>query len=109
MTRVSRWHVGICVVAVALAALLGSAPGEAHKLISSKYTYNEDVFPILRDRCGRCHVPDGIAPMSLMTYKKRIRGANRCVQSLSRAICRRGTCWTTSARSRTHRRSLHRN
>src|ERR1043165_6173463 len=22
------------------------------------------------DRCGRCHVPDGVAPMSLMTYKE---------------------------------------
>jgi len=42
---------------------------EAHKAITSKYTYNEDVFPVLRDRCGRCHVPGGVAPMSLMTYK----------------------------------------
>ena len=41
---------------------------ETHKPITSKYTYNEDVFPILRDRCGSCHVPDGVAPMSLMTY-----------------------------------------
>ena len=69
MTRVGRWHVGVCLVAGALAALLGSTRGEAHKPISSKYTYNEDVFPILRDRCGRCHVPDGVAPMSLMTFK----------------------------------------
>ncbi|HEY3045204.1 MAG TPA: hypothetical protein VGJ39_14320, partial [Vicinamibacterales bacterium] len=48
---------------------LGVERAEAHKPITSKYTYNEDVFPILRDRCGRCHVPDGVAPMSLMTYK----------------------------------------
>jgi hypothetical protein len=44
--------------------------GETHKPITSKYTYNEDVFPILRERCGRCHVPDGVAPMSLMTYRE---------------------------------------
>jgi len=69
MTRVARWRVGVCLVAGALAALLGSTQSEAHKLISSKYTYNEDVFPILRDRCGRCHVSEGVAPMSLMTYK----------------------------------------
>jgi hypothetical protein len=45
-----------------------TAPGEAHKAITSKYTYNDDVFPILRDRCSQCHVPGGVAPMSLMTY-----------------------------------------
>jgi hypothetical protein len=36
--------------------------------VTSKYTYNDDVFPILRDRCSRCHVTGGVAPMSLMTY-----------------------------------------
>ena len=42
--------------------------GEAHKPITSKYTYNDDVFPIFKERCSRCHVPGGVAPMSLMTY-----------------------------------------
>ena len=42
--------------------------GEAHKSITSKYTYNDDVFPIFRERCSRCHVAGGVAPMSLMTY-----------------------------------------
>jgi hypothetical protein len=60
--------------ALALAALvltgfaIAIQPGEAHKAITSKYTYNDDVFPILRDRCASCHVPGGVAPMSLMTY-----------------------------------------
>src|SRR5215218_7511470 len=49
-------------------ALAGGRP-EAHKPITSPYTYNEDVFPIVRDRCGRCHVSGGVAPMSLMTAK----------------------------------------
>src|SRR5204862_7687200 len=44
--------------------------GEAHKPITSKYTYNDDVFPILKERCSRCHVPGGVAPMSLMTYEE---------------------------------------
>ena len=56
---------GLVLIVLAFA----SERGEAHKPITSKYTYNDDVFPILRDRCGRCHVPDGIAPMSLLTYK----------------------------------------
>jgi hypothetical protein len=58
--------------AVAALVLAGVAiamqPAAAHKAITSKYTYNDDVFPILRDRCASCHVTGGIAPMSLMTY-----------------------------------------
>ena len=54
---------------IVLAAIAGSAI-EAHKPITSPYTYNDDVFPILRDRCARCHVSGGVAPMSLTTYKE---------------------------------------
>ncbi len=56
--------------AVTVAAVLLAVHGlDAHKAITSKYTYNEHIFPILRDKCGRCHVDGGPAPMSLMTYK----------------------------------------
>jgi len=58
------------IVLMVLVAALSSLTGEAHKPITSPYTYNEDVFPILRDRCGHCHAPGGVAPMSLMTYKE---------------------------------------
>jgi hypothetical protein len=60
----------LVVLTTALIAALASTRGEAHKPITSPYTYNEDVFPILRDRCGRCHVTGGVAPMSLMSYKE---------------------------------------
>jgi hypothetical protein len=57
----------------ALVAIAGVAAavavGEAHKPITSKYTYNEHVFPIVQAKCGRCHVDGGIAPMSLVAYK----------------------------------------
>lgn len=53
---------------VALGLFAGVERGRAHKPITSPYTYNDDVFPILRDRCGRCHVSGGVAPMSLMTH-----------------------------------------
>jgi mono/diheme cytochrome c family protein len=61
-------------IAAAGAALLAAfitvvEPTEAHKAITSKYTYNDDVFPVFRDRCAQCHVENGIAPMSLTTYK----------------------------------------
>jgi hypothetical protein len=58
---------GMAVITSAI-ALLGTR-GEAHKPITSPYTFNEDVFPILRDQCGRCHVSGGVAPMSLMTHQ----------------------------------------
>src|SRR5437899_1285816 len=41
---------------------------DAHKPVTSKYDYNRDVFPLLREHCSRCHVKGGPGPMSLMTY-----------------------------------------
>jgi hypothetical protein len=57
-------------VAVLGAVALFAVRGEAHKPITSKYTYNDDVFPIFKARCSRCHVQGGVAPMSLMTYEE---------------------------------------
>jgi hypothetical protein len=68
MTRRTRRIVLTAVVAAGVG--MNVERGETHKPITSKYTYNEDVFPILRERCGRCHVPGGVAPMSLMTYQE---------------------------------------
>jgi hypothetical protein len=59
----------VCAIVVTGVAL-AVQHGEAHKAITSKYTYNDDVFPIVRARCGSCHVAGGIAPMSLMTYEE---------------------------------------
>jgi len=62
--------IGSCVViALALAFfLVATEHTDAHTPVTSKYDYNRDVFPLLRDHCASCHVPDGPAPMSLMTY-----------------------------------------
>jgi hypothetical protein len=68
-----RWQSQRWLVAAALglcASVLAVQTGEAHKPITSKYTYNDDVFPILKARCARCHVQGGVAPMSLMTYEE---------------------------------------
>lgn len=60
---------GLTAGALVLASILIAARvGDAHKPITSPFTYNDDVFPILRERCGTCHVAGGVAPMSLMTY-----------------------------------------
>jgi hypothetical protein len=41
---------------------------DAHKPITSPFTFSADVRPILAARCGRCHIAGGVAPMSLQTY-----------------------------------------
>jgi hypothetical protein len=55
---------------------------EAHGGLTSPSTYNYDVFPILRDRCGRCHVEGGPAPMSLVVYNDPPNGAVPWAQAI---------------------------
>ena len=45
---------------------------EAHKPITSPYTFAEDVAPILRERCASCHVAGGPAPMALTTAEETV-------------------------------------
>jgi hypothetical protein len=76
------------IAALELTALLAavlmivSEPARAHKPITSKYTYNADVFPIFRDRCGRCHATGGAAPMSLLDYKDSVPWAESIREEL---------------------------
>jgi hypothetical protein len=55
--------------AVGLAIVCATLPGEAHKGVTSKFTYNADVYPIFLNRCGHCHVAGGVGPMSLLSYE----------------------------------------
>jgi len=55
-------------VVMLLAAFVVWSPAEAHKAITSKHTYNADVYPIFLNRCSHCHVEGGVGPMSLVTY-----------------------------------------
>ena len=41
---------------------------EAHKPITSPFTFSDDVLPIVKARCASCHAPGGVAPMSLLTH-----------------------------------------
>ena len=65
-------HATVALTLIALGLLISIEPGSAHKPITSPYTYNDDIFPILRDKCGRCHVSGGVAPMSLMTHAETV-------------------------------------
>ena len=69
-------------VVTAGGVLVGRAGLDAHKAVTSKYTYTEDVFPILREKCGRCHTEGGAAPMSLLTYKDGSGGAVAWAESM---------------------------
>src|SRR5215216_885157 len=52
--------------------VLASTAGEAHKPITSPYTFNDDVFPVVKEKCGSCHVSGGVAPMSLLTHAEAV-------------------------------------
>ncbi len=54
--------------AVGLVLLGWSVRVEAHRPMVSRFTYAADVLPILRARCGACHVEGGVAPMPLLTH-----------------------------------------
>ena len=57
-------------VAATLALVIALAPATvAHKPITSKYTYHQDVFPVFEAKCSGCHAPNAVAPMSLLTYE----------------------------------------
>lgn len=67
IARRHAWALTAVGLGVGLVSVLAPAT-EAHKAITSKYNYTEHVFPILRDRCARCHYQGGPTPMSLTTY-----------------------------------------
>jgi hypothetical protein len=60
---------GAVVVALVLLVLALAPSGIAHKGITSKYTYNAEVYPVFLNRCGRCHIDGGVGPMSLLKYE----------------------------------------
>jgi hypothetical protein len=72
------------VVATALA--LGLQTSEAHKAVTSPYTFNNEIFPILRDNCGRCHVEGGPAPMSLMAWNDGPNSATPWAESIRQLV-----------------------
>lgn len=54
--------------AVGIVLLGWSVRMDAHRPTVSRFTYAADVLPILRERCGACHVDGGVAPMPLLTH-----------------------------------------
>ena len=57
-------------IAAIVAAIVAASQRrtEAHKPITSPFTFSDDVLPIVKARCASCHAPGGVAPMSLLTH-----------------------------------------
>src|SRR5712691_1479437 len=80
-------HLLVAMVAGILGVgFVGSASVQAHKPVTSPYTYNEHIFPILREHCGRCHVEGGVAPMSLLRYQDPSGGAFAWAQAIGEVL-----------------------
>ena len=58
----------VAVGALALVLLLGSSKAGVAQAQSSP-TFSEDIAPILYESCVGCHQPQGIGPMSLLSYE----------------------------------------
>lgn len=54
-------------VIIGLASLIFSNFGFSQQ-ISEAVTFSKDIMPIFQDNCQECHRPEGIGPMSLLTY-----------------------------------------
>ena len=62
-------HAAAVAAAVAM-TLAMTLDGNAHKGVTSKFTYNADVYPVFLNRCGRCHIDGGVGGMSLLKYEE---------------------------------------
>lgn len=63
-----------CLKALASAGVFAAMmlPGlsSAQTAASEQVTFHKDIEPILQRSCQNCHNPDGVAPMSLVTYEE---------------------------------------
>src|SRR5213593_3100181 len=66
ITLVAGLSLALCCATYPVRSSSGPA---GSKTAGSPTTFNKDVAPILQKQCVVRHMPDGMAPMSLMTYK----------------------------------------
>src|SRR5437660_7035834 len=64
----------IGLVAGALVTIVGAVGSRAAlkadgPVVPAQVTFAKDIAPILQRSCQNCHRPDGVAPMSLITYE----------------------------------------
>jgi mono/diheme cytochrome c family protein len=60
-----RWLVGVSAGVMLPCAISAQLPD-----MTADVTFTRDIAPILQRSCQNCHRPDGVAPMSLVTYEE---------------------------------------
>ena len=63
-----RRAVGRWAAPILLLASVASLAAVAQERSADPITFSRDIAPLLFERCGSCHHPDGDAPFSLMSY-----------------------------------------
>jgi hypothetical protein len=71
MSRRSKiWAAGLGAGLTAVWLCSGTGTVQAHRPVTSSYTYHDHIQPLFRFYCGGCHLAGGIAPMSLVSYRE---------------------------------------
>jgi hypothetical protein len=71
MRRLVVPAVCLFLMVIAVAVPFTRAPSPRH--LPAAPTFNKDVLPILQKNCQECHRPARFAPMSFLTFRKRVR------------------------------------
>src|SRR5215467_197355 len=64
-----RFPLGWLVV-ILIALFVPASPRAQSSASVGDITFTKDIAPILQRSCQRCHRPDGVAPMPLVTYEE---------------------------------------
>jgi hypothetical protein len=68
--RIAGWRLTALMAGSVAATLAVVGSAEAQSSAASEVTFSRDVAPILQRSCESCHRPEGVAPMSLVTYNE---------------------------------------
>ncbi len=64
-----RFSIGLALLVLAILGPAAPSAQRAPTAMPGDVTFSKDILPILQRSCQNCHRPDGVAPMSLMTYE----------------------------------------
>src|SRR5262245_53025492 len=61
--------IGAAVLLPAIVGVVAPSRVDAQAAAAGEVTFTKDIAPILQRSCQNCHRPDGVAPMSLVSYE----------------------------------------